>query len=746
MNSLDRKKISPQIANAINRFVPEHIRQDHPDLIAFVQAYFRYLENEHESGYFQNTLPEQRDIRTQDKVFLQRIEKELGLFVPREYEATPLLFYDKISELWRSKGSEEAIKTFFQLLLADTVQIRYPWDRVLKPSDGVWNEPQKLRIAIIQGDPDDFLGQRIQQIEEYGLGTVERIERKPYADITLFELSLARGQTFGNFIPGNRITSPDINAIAEIYNSVSRVNIINGGSGYRVGDRIRLRGLSRISFEARVTRVNADTGEIEAVTLIDFGSGTTPQFIRDVRGSGQYFLDEFQVFSYLDDDRTLLLGDSEDISGDGIQGFTQDYSESIYFGGSYGGNIVFEEDDPDAVNNPLTVDFIESSPVDPSEPFEFEVITRNGTGADFEVLFGGLVRAAGFYENSRGQLSSNIVLQDSVFFQKFSYEIITSNPINTWIDPLKRHLNPAGLAPFSLLNQQEEIDVSVSIFQKVVKLKPLEDTVNTSDSISITSFKFVNLSDDIETQDSINTLLTINEFLSDSVITDDEITSISGGKLLSDSANADDTITSFGFNKSVSDSANADDLLVFNINKSVSDTAEVDDFSPTFNNIKSLTDSINATESISISTSFNEIVQTLQEFESNQDTLVIDINKVVTDTVETNDLIEPILIQNLILGDELNTNESLTVQVNKSLIDSAAGEETPAFFVDKLVGDAVTTGESISIQFNKSLVDSISSEESLSTQIVNGITGDLELLSGVIDLQTGTGFFDLMVQ
>lgn len=498
--------MSPQIANAINRFIPEHIRQDHPDLIAFVQAYFRYLEEEHESGYYQNTLPQQRDIRTQDKVFLQQIEKELGLFVPREYEATPLLFYDKISELWRSKGSEDAIKTFFQLLLDDIAQIRYPWDRVLKPSDGVWNEPQKLRIAIIQGDPNEFLGQRIQQIEEYGLGTVEDIQQKPYADITLFELSLARGQTFGNFSAGNRITAPGINAIGEIYNSVSRINVVDGGSGYRVGDRVRLRGLSRISFEGRVTRVNPDTGAIGAVSLIDFGSGTTPQFIREKRGSGQYFLDEFQVFSYLDDDRTLILGDSEDITEDNPKAFTQDYSESIFFGGSYTGEIVFDENDTDPINNPLTTDFIESSPVDPPQPFEFEIVTKRGSGATFNIEFGALVRGAGFYENSKGQLSSDIVLQDSVFYQKFSYEVISGTPINKWIDPLKRHLNPAGLVPFSLMNQQERIGILPTLLQKTFYITVLSDSAKASDSIivEIIDTKDKSLQDSVSVQETLD--------------------------------------------------------------------------------------------------------------------------------------------------------------------------------------------------------------------------------------------------
>jgi hypothetical protein len=148
---------SPFVATLIDQFVPDHIRANFPQLINFVAAYLDYLEESNESGYFQNTLPQQRDIRTQDHQFLRRIEQEIGLFVPQEYEADPLLFYDKISELWRAKGSREAIETFFRLFLNDTVQVRFPWDSVLKPSDGRWQSPEKLRVSLISGNPNDLL-------------------------------------------------------------------------------------------------------------------------------------------------------------------------------------------------------------------------------------------------------------------------------------------------------------------------------------------------------------------------------------------------------------------------------------------------------------------------------------------------------------------------------------------------------------------------------------------------------------
>jgi len=359
---------SPFVSSLIDSFVPDQIRANYPDLIAFIAAYLDFLETTHESGYYQNTLPQQRDIQTQEEEFLRRIEKEIGLFVPREYEATPRVFYNKISELWRSKGSREAVETFFRLFLNDTVQVRFPWDSVLKPSDGRWQAPQKIRVSLISGDPDDLASKRVQQIEEYGFATVTKVERKVYADQTIYELTILRSETVGNFKVGNRITTEDRSVEAEIYNSVSDIIIESAGTGYEIGDRIRLEGRSRISFEARVTDVD-NSGGITNISILDFGSGTTPNHILEVQGSGRFFLDGFRIFQYAPENRELDLGDNLDISEESVEILSSDEDYTLlgtYFNGFYVGRTVGIVTDDSLVDSPLVSSNIIITPSDPT--------------------------------------------------------------------------------------------------------------------------------------------------------------------------------------------------------------------------------------------------------------------------------------------------------------------------------------------------------------------------------------------
>ena len=397
-NDITRSLLTPNVESVIARFLPDHIISDHPRLVDFIRAYLRYLEEDHGAGYFANTLPQQRDIRTQDKEFLRRIELEIGLFVPRDYAADPQLFYDKISDLWRSKGSAESIETFFRLFLNDPVQVRLPWDLVLKPSDGVWIEDDIIRVTSIAGNPEEFAGTRIVQSGTFASAVVSRVDRKVYSDSIIFELVLLKGSVVGEFFERSIIISESDEGIrGEVYRSFSGLNIADGGTGYAIGDQIFIKGGDGISFRASVSRVDEDTGEILDTVISDFGSGNTPNHILNAPSDDLYFLADF---------------------------------------------LLFEREEP-------------NNQVGPSE-VEIIIESFNGIGGDLTLNFSPILRSEGSYVGSRGQLSDAIVLQDSFFYQRYSYEVLTNTPISIWGGSVKRTISPAGTIPFANLRVSEQ--------------------------------------------------------------------------------------------------------------------------------------------------------------------------------------------------------------------------------------------------------------------------------------------------
>jgi len=440
-NDSSRTRIAPHVDAIVDSFVPDHIQANFPELIAFVRAYLSYLEESNLSGYYQNTLPEQRDIRQQDEQFLRRIEKEIGLFVPRDYQADSKIFYDRISDLWRSKGSQESIETFFRLFLDDPVQVRLPWDQVLIPSDGRWVQDDKIRVSSINGDPNEFAGKQIVQIESFATATVSKVERRVYSDGIVWELTLVNGTIVGEFFEKSTISAnEDLSLRAEIYRSASDLTIDSGGTNYEINDRIFLKGYEGITFVAFVSRIDEDTGEILDVRFSNYGSGNTPEHIKESNTTEEYYLEDFLLYEY--DSPNQQVGQST---------------------------------------------------------LEFEIETLSGSGAQFTIEYAPIIRTEGRYIGVKGQLSESIVLQDSFFYQRYSYEVITNFPLDLWQGPIKRTISPAGTIVFGNVRVTDQLELGIEpqqfSFITVPALYEMADTQSIGENVDAFSQDYNVLTD-----------------------------------------------------------------------------------------------------------------------------------------------------------------------------------------------------------------------------------------------------------
>ena len=428
-------KNTPNISKLIDSLFPDHVVASYPKLIEFAKAFFEFLEKENKASYYQNTLQYQRDVREQDPEFLEYIQRELGVLNFQRFAADPKLFYDNLSHIWRAKGSEESIKAFFRLFLDDEVEIYYPWESVLIPSDGRWIVDTVIRVSKLIGDPEDFAGKRIFQVGSDAEAVVDRVERKVYSDGIIYELSLIPSTISGTFVEHKTIYV-DATLTAEVYRSVNKIKINRPGTGYKVGDKITLAGYEGISFVANVHSINS-VGGITGVSLVDFGSGNTPYSVIASNVNDLYYLIDFVLYEYSEDDFGLITqtGESPFINYGLI-------TELATLAEDYG-NIF-----PQLVIN------IES---------------ELGAGAELEINYGALATYGGYYRGVKGQLSESIVLQDSKYYQKFSYEVKTKISSDKWIQPLKKFAHPVGTEVISNVFTFEKLNVGIKNYYVFVR-------------------------------------------------------------------------------------------------------------------------------------------------------------------------------------------------------------------------------------------------------------------------------------
>ena len=140
------------LRSIIDDIVPEHVAHNYPGLMRAVKVYADFLEHGNGAGHFLNTINYQRDIDKIETELLTQLQKEIGATIPQQFSADPRLLYKRVTEFYRSRGTPDSIKTFFRILFNDEVELYFPKEDMLIPSDGRFSDFS----ADVQTNPDSY--------------------------------------------------------------------------------------------------------------------------------------------------------------------------------------------------------------------------------------------------------------------------------------------------------------------------------------------------------------------------------------------------------------------------------------------------------------------------------------------------------------------------------------------------------------------------------------------------------------
>ena len=135
------------ISSYIDELVPDHVESSFPDLVNFLKTYALYLERTNQSGFYLNALDIQRDIDFVEDSLLTELQNEIGVAIPRDFATNPRMFYKRLVEFYKSRGTPESITSFFRMIFDDDVETYFPFTDILNPSDGDWTDQTAAIIA-----------------------------------------------------------------------------------------------------------------------------------------------------------------------------------------------------------------------------------------------------------------------------------------------------------------------------------------------------------------------------------------------------------------------------------------------------------------------------------------------------------------------------------------------------------------------------------------------------------------------
>ena len=447
--------VRPKVSNLVASQLPEHIRNEQPQFVAFLEAYYRYLEQNEQN------LTNLRDLDNTLDSFVVHFKNELGQNLP--YSNVDEKFLLKhIKDLYLAKGSEASYDLLFKILFGKNVTLDYPSKQMLRASDGKWNQDISVFVNVTEGTTDLIVGKLVDVITPNRIIRV-LIDRRQYVEVeveraikvseTVYELILDR-RFFGDINVGDRLRyrddTTDSYFSGDILATTASLKVEQKGTGFKIGELYNIRNFDGYGTILKIKDVDANGG-IEAAEFIKYGIGYSTEFTSTLipkSGQTQEKLAGTSVLRVLNELR--ITDRMEGFSETGTVNF-QTYVDTTEAGGpawdgTYAGEVQREF-------GITTIDAQVSS--------ETPAIIKVGLGA--------IANYPGYYINNDGFLDDAIFIQDSRYYQAFSYLIKIDETLESYQSAVKTLIHPAGMALFGEYDIRNEFDISLQL-ESLIKI------------------------------------------------------------------------------------------------------------------------------------------------------------------------------------------------------------------------------------------------------------------------------------
>ncbi len=440
--------------------LPDFVKQDHATFVAFLEAYYEYLE---QTGKPYEIVGNLRNYFNIDKTvddFLQYFKTQFGKDIPEAVFANsnkPHVI-KRLRDFYRSKGSEKSFQFLFRLLYQEEIEFYYPSVDMLRVSDGRYTKDKILRCVDTSGSSAifDFTGKTITGGTSGTQGIVELVLKE---QVGVFEVStIYLSKVVGTFIDNETIT--DGTNTFTLDRMVTGYTITHPGNGYSEEDNIPIVGGGAGASGAQFLVSSLTTGSITTYAIPTAGTGYVVGDKLTINNTGKLEIDG-RTCSVL----VKTINGSGGITAVEFEhnGFGYKSIPTVSGGGSGTGASVTLSGS--GIGGIKTLKLINGG-------FHYQIVPT----LDFSSLGDGTatgVAIIGSYENEAntrwvgddGQLSAANYIQDSRYYQAFSYEIKAGNTIDKWRDYVKRIVHPSGLALFgrTLITGLLETGIGLSI-------------------------------------------------------------------------------------------------------------------------------------------------------------------------------------------------------------------------------------------------------------------------------------------
>jgi hypothetical protein len=265
-----------KISSLISNQFPSFYKEDAPTFLAFMEAYYEYMEQSGKMSDSIRNLQSYQDISTTTDEFIQHFIKSFLPSVPQNVLADKKLMVKYITQFNQSRGTLASYKLLFRSIYNEDVSVSYPAEQILKVSDGDWRKERYL-IVPYNKETYKFIGKTVIGTSSNSVALVEDIVRRKIRGRDMLQLLLSN--IAGHFFNGEQIKllsdrssvphSPIIEA------GINNATIESVGAEYAIGDVVELISSKVGKFAKVVVTAIENLGGTITFDLQKGGSGYT---------------------------------------------------------------------------------------------------------------------------------------------------------------------------------------------------------------------------------------------------------------------------------------------------------------------------------------------------------------------------------------------------------------------------------------------------------------------------------------
>ena len=381
-------------------------------------------------------------------------------------------------EFYQSKGTKNSFKYFFRSIFNEEVEVSYPKEKILKASNNIYQSTSTILIKPNSTTIPDIVSKKIigqtSQSESY----VESVISENMGSYSVLKVELNQQTISGSFSLNENILDDTGQVIGTAYFCATSVELIENDEIFTPNQRFFINRDREVVEYVDILNSNKGTfielmvcdvndGNITGVNVLNGGTGHVVGEKLTFNNTDCFLNEVFQKsviasVSSVDSDGAIT-GVKVDRVGEGyikLPNITKigedDVSgESFEFVSSNVGTL------KDIAIRNQGVGYFGS---------DFEV-DLNSTGQNnVKIKLGTIFNDGGKYTNQNSFLSNIKVIQDSRYYQSFSYVIESSLQLFKFKDLLKSLIHPAGTEMFSTISSVNKEDVKMVSSSAVLKI------------------------------------------------------------------------------------------------------------------------------------------------------------------------------------------------------------------------------------------------------------------------------------